>query len=76
MIIVRVRGADEARAKLKALGAKGEALVDPAVEAGALVIEAAAKGFAPYRSGTLRRSIGHEKAGISTRSGATRSASR
>lgn len=62
MITVRIRGADEARAKLKALGAKGEALVDPAVKAGALVIENAAKGFAPYRSGTLRRSITSEKA--------------
>lgn len=76
MITVRVRGMDEARAKLKALGAKGDALLDPAVQAGALVIENAAKGFAPYKSGTLRRSITSEKSGISTRSGATRSASR
>lgn len=76
MITVRIKGTDEARAKVKALGAKADAFLDPAVKAGALVIENAAKGFAPYKSGTLRRSITSEKSGITTRSGAQRSAAR
>lgn len=62
MITVRIKGTDEARAKVKALGERADDFLDPAVHAGALVIENAAKGLAPYRSGTLRRSITSEKA--------------
>lgn len=65
---VDVIGAEELRRKLQALDAavQGQALA-AAVQSGAQVIQNAAKEKAPFRTGTLKRSIHTEVAGSATR---------
>ncbi len=61
---VQVNGSESLRAKLNRLEAgMRERMVERALTAGALLVQNAAKQNAPYKSGTLRRSIhigGHE----------------
>lgn len=57
-ITVRIEGSESLTRKLRALGdAVSGRTLERAVVAGALIIQNAAKQRAPYRTGTLRRSI-------------------
>lgn len=60
-LTVNVRGVQDVRRALLRLGDDAEGALDAAVVAGALVIENAAKTKAPKVSGTLARSITHER---------------
>lgn len=60
-VTVRVRGVADVRRALLKLGDDAEKALDAAVVAGALVVENAAKVKAPKLSGTLARSITHER---------------
>lgn len=69
---VEVIGERELLAKLRGLSAAVRgAHLQAAVRAGALLIENSAKGKAPYRTGTLRRSIHTEVEGDDSRATAT-----
>lgn len=58
---VRVRGHRRAASNLRNLARATPAQVDLALQAAALQMENTAKARAPYLTGTLRRSITHER---------------
>jgi hypothetical protein len=62
MITVKVHGGPELRRKFDQLAdATKDRFLDTAVEAGAQLIRNRAAELAPYRSGTLRRSLRAER---------------
>lgn len=60
-LVFKIEGFPNAHQALRRLGDNLEAGLDTAVEAGALLIENQAKINAPKLSGTLARSITHER---------------
>lgn len=55
--IIEVVGLKDLERKLKAMGGAAAEALETAVQAGALIVQNDAKKRAPYRTGTLRRSI-------------------
>lgn len=54
-----VKGFDELNAKLQSLSMSVPDLLEKGLTQGAAIVEAKAKGYAPYESGTFRRSINY-----------------